>query len=396
MTAVSPAAARLLPAPSAIPKTLVLVLMRRLTLALAAACAVGGATGCGPEASNETVPVRPVVAEPVAVRDVEERIEVSGELLAKNRAEIAAQVAGEVTGIAADEGDAVAEGDVVIEIDPEKRTLDLSAARAGVAEARAAVAEQKREVGRVEVLAEQNVVSRTRLDTVRTALETAESRLQAARAQLGTAERSVRDATVRAAFAGLIARRYVSRGEFVNAGQKLFELVSLDPIEVEFHLPEADSSRVQNGVEIEVTVAPYPDEVFDAVVHVVSPTIDPRTRTLRVKALIDNADGRLRPGLFARANLGIALRRGIITVPEEAVLRRADGSVVFRVAEGNRAQRVLVETGSIRDGWVEIRSGLAPGDRVISRGHADLVDGSVVTLRNPDGTPVVAGAGAAP
>jgi membrane fusion protein (multidrug efflux system) len=347
--------------------------------------------GCGEEKTVETAPVRPVVATPVAVRDLEERIEASGELLAKNYAEVAAQIAGEVTEIAAEEGDAVAEGAIVIEIDPEKRQLEVSVARARLAEARAAVAEQKREVARMEALAAQKIAATTRLDAARTARETAESRREAARAQLGTAERSLRDATVRARFAGLIARRFVSRGEFVNAGQKLFELVSLDPIEVEFHLPEADSSRIHKGVDIEVTVAPYPDDVFDAVVHIVSPTIDTRTRTLRVKALIDNADGRLRPGLFARANLGIAQRSEVIMVPEEALLRRADGNVVFRVVSGNRVERMLVETGTIREGWVEISSGLQRDDRVITRGHSDLIDGSVIATRNPDGTPTVSG-----
>ena len=139
---------------------------------------------------------------------------------------------------------------------------------------------------------------------------------------------------------------------------------------------------------IQVSVSPYPDEVFDAEVSVVSPTIDPQTRTLRVRALIQNADGRLRPGFFARANLGVAQRKGVRMVPEEAVLRRADGAVLFRVEDDSRVTRHVVETGAVRDGMVEIRSGLAEGERVVSRGHADLIDGSLIVARNPDGTPV--------
>ncbi len=73
-------------------------------------------------------------------------------------------------------------------------------------------------------------------------------------------------------------------------------------------------------------------------------------------------------------------------VPEEAVLQRADGSVVFRVLEGNRVERRIVRTGSIREGWIEIREGLDPGDAVVSRGHADLIDGSVIVPRHPDGS----------
>jgi membrane fusion protein (multidrug efflux system) len=202
------------------------------------------------------------------------------------------------------------------------------------------------------------------------------------------AARAVRDARVTAPFAGLIARRFVSRGEFVAPGAALFELVSLDPIEVEFHLPEVDSSRVRIDQAVEVRVAPHPDEVFRAAVTLVSPTIDPRTRTLRVKAELENSEGRLRPGLFARVDLGIATRRGVAMVPEEAVLRRADGAVVFRLVAGDRVERLVIETGTYRDGTVEVVRGLQIGDRIVSKGHSALVEGERVSPRKPDGSPV--------
>jgi membrane fusion protein (multidrug efflux system) len=205
------------------------------------------------------------------------------------------------------------------------------------------------------------------------------------RAQLGMAERALRDSNVTAPFAGLVARRYVSEGEFVQPGQKLFELVALDPIEVEFHLTERDSSRVADGAPVAVRVAPFPDEVFQARVSLVSPTIDPATRTLRVKAVLPNPDGRLRPGLFARADLGIAVREGIAMIPEEAVLQRADGPVAFRLAEGGRVERRVLELGAIHEGRIEVAKGLAVGDRVVVRGQSELVDGGAVSVRDPAG-----------
>jgi len=134
-------------------------------------------------------------------------------------------------------------------------------------------------------------------------------------------------------------------------------------------------------------VAPYPDEVFRASVSFVSPRIDPATRTLRVKGLLANPDGRLRPGLFASVDLGVSDRSGVAMIPEDAMLQRADGSVAFRLLDGNRVQRRTLTTGLFQDGYVEVIDGLQVGDLVVVRGQAALVDGAVVALRRPDGSP---------
>ena len=266
----------------------------------------------------------------------------------------------------------------------------LVSAQAGLAEGQASLRERERDFARVEKLHAQEIASNARLDQARMELQLARARVDASAAKVRIADRALRDASVKAPFAGRIARRYVSRGEFLNVGAKLVDLVALDPIEVEFHVSERDSSRIQVGQEVLVTVDPHPDELFGATVTMISPTIDPRTRTLRVLARVENAEGRLRPGLFARADLGVDLRPGVHLVPEEAVLQRADGSVVFRLREGNHVQRVPVEVGSHQAGYVEVRSGLEATDYVVTRGHASLTDGEVVSPRDLDGTPIQA------
>jgi membrane fusion protein (multidrug efflux system) len=185
---------------------------------------------------------------------------------------------------------------------------------------------------------------------------------------------------VSAPFAGLLGRRHVNVGEFVQPGTPLFDLVSLDPIDVVFHLAEVDSSRVAIGQKVEVHVAPFPDRAFEATVAVVSPTIDPGTRTLRVKATLPNGDGLLRPGLFARADLGVALRKGVLVVPTEAVLQRSDGAVVFVVGVEDRVARRPVKLGAYHRDGVEVAEGLAQGEVVVTRGHSGLVDGAVVKV----------------
>jgi RND family efflux transporter MFP subunit len=323
-----------------------------------------------------------------AAERVLDRIEATGQILARAEATVAAQVGGEVTGLAADEGTPVTEGQVVVEIDPAKRELEVANARARTVQAEAQLAQAERDAARVEKLAAQGVASQARLDDARTGLDLARSAVAAARAELGLAQRARGDASVEAPFAGLVARRRVNVGEFVNAGAPLFDLVALDPVEVEFHLTEVDSARVAVGQRVEVRVASYPGDLFHAEVRVVSPTIDPQTRTRRVKALLANPDGRLLPGTFARVDLGVAERANVVMVPKEAVLQRADGSVLFRLSAADRVERVVVETGVFRGDRVEVRSGVAAGDWIVVRGQTALADGSPVSLHNADGTPM--------
>ncbi len=345
--------------------------------------------GCEEQAE----PPPPSLSSPVMITQVEawhvvDRIEATGQLLAKSEASIAAQVGGEVTSIDVEDGDSVSSGQVLIRIDPERRELEVASARAHVTEATAGVAERRREARRLESLRTKNAISEAALDAAHTAVDLATSRHEATKARLGIAERALRDSQISAPFAGFIARRLVNRGEYVSPGQALFELVALDPIEVEFHLAEVDSSRAVLAAPVTVRVAPYPDESFAARVSAISPTINSSTRTLRVKAVLSNSEGRLRPGLFARVDLGVNERDDVPMVPEEVVLQRADGAVVFRLLDDDRVTRVNVRLGVYRAGSVEIVEGLHAGDHVVIRGQADLIDGSRVELRDIDGNPV--------
>ena len=345
---------------------------------------------CGQE---EPATVAEVLRPPVMVvtseqRDVVDRLSATGQLMAKAAATVAAQVKGQVTEIQVHEGEAVESGAVLLVIDPERRQLEVASAKAQVAQAQAELAVAKRNYQRTKRLSKGNVASEARLDEDRTRESLARSAANGAEARLGLARRALEDSTVRAPFSGLIARRHVSVGEYLSTGAALFDLVALDPIEVEFNLAEIDSSKVALGHPVKISIAPYPDETFDATVTVISPTIDPRTRTLRVKAELPNPDGRIRPGLFAHTDLGVSERLGVIVVPDDAVVQRADGAVIFRLDASGRVERRLVETGVHLDGWVEISSGLSAGDVVVVRGQTRIDDGVAVSVRQADGQPV--------
>lgn len=353
--------------------------------------------GCGTADESSEGKAFPVTVSRVESIFMTEKIEATGELRAKEHAQIASEVVGRVTEILIDEGRYVEAGAEVLTIDPERRTLERDSAQAGVAEARESQKEAQREVKRLTNLRQKSVASQTQLDQAETELKRSRARLLAAEARMGMMERAVADARVSAPFSGYIARRMVSRGEYVQKGTKLFELVSLDPIEVEFSVTEVESGRVALGQSVDVTMAPFPGEIFVAVVSFVSPTIDTQTRTLRVKAQLDNENGRFRPGLFAKVDLGISQRDDVAMIPEDAILQRSDGHVVFRAVAESRVERVVVGTGVHHDGMVEITKGLRPDDLIISRGQSWLTDGQKVLLRHPDGTlagqalPAVAG-----
>ena len=202
-----------------------------------------------------------------------------------------------------DEGSAAEQGAAVLTIDPERRTLERDSARARVTESHAALVEQERDFERIKEL---HAEGRRVADAARPGRDAAQARAFAALGGGGGARHAGARARRRdraRALRGADRGPLVSRGEYVAPGQKLFELVSLDPIEVEFRLTEIDSSRVKIGNDVDVRVAPFPDETFRATVTIVSPTIDPRTRTLRVKAQLANAERHACARVSSRASI---------------------------------------------------------------------------------------------
>jgi len=364
----------------------------RTRIASASLLVVAVIAGCGGKEEPAAISRPPVALAPVDARRLVERILVTGELVAVNEASVAAEVEGRVTAILVDEGSAVEAGATVFEIDTERRQLELEEARAQVEEARARLEQHERETKRWRNLHASKTASEAKLDAAESELRLARSRLSSSRARLGLAERALRNASVTAPFSGVVARRHASKGEYIKSGAELFDLVSYDPIEVEFRVPERDSGRVALGQTLDIRVAPFPDEVFHARVSMISPRIDPRSRTLRIKARIEDCETRLRPGLFARADLGVSEREAVPMVPENAILQRSDGSIAFRMVGPDQVERVVLETGTIRDGYVEITDGLDVEDLIVVRGQAQLVDGSMVDVRTKAGDPAAVGA----
>lgn len=369
---------------------------RSRPLAVAAVC-VAALVGCAEEEERVEDLLPSVSVYTVESRTLSEEIRASGDLEARLHTEIAAEVEGRVTELTIDEGGSVEAGVVVIEIDPERRKLDLAAARARLAQARAELQNQRSKTKRIRELRSQNVSSIQQLEEAETMLALAESAVRAEEAAVGVAERVVRDSSVAAPFAGIVAKRWVDLGEFVQPGKPLFELVALDPLEAIFNLTELDTERVRVGQLVSISVGAFPDRRFEGRVTFVAPTVDPATRTLRIKAEVDNGEGLLRPGLFARVNLGVAERPDVLLVPAEALIQRVGGVSLYRVRpiEGSddaKVERVSVRVGANEGDLVEVIGDIQSGDTIVRRGHGGLADGMIVAIRG-GARPAVATAG---
>lgn len=278
------------------------------------------------------------------------------------------EVAGRIVKLPFAEGERVKQGEVLF-------ALDDSVPRAAVAEAEATLVNARLADKRASELGERRLISQSDIDNLRSQLGVAQARIASARAQAGKY-------VIRAPFDGVIGLREVSAGEYVSPGQALVSLVRLDPMEVDFSLPESQLANVKPGQTLTLTVDAYPGETFTGTLVAIDPVIDINSRSAKLRARIDNSDYRLRPGLFARVELGTgeANQSGLM-IPEQALLQQGEERFVYRVVDG-KAVRTVVQTGLRLPGRIQVLSGLSEGDQVISAGQAKpmMFDGAGVMV----------------
>ncbi len=328
-------------------------------------------------------------ATPVAVHEVSlypfaDIVEALGTARANESVTITAKVSDVIARLEFDSGDQVQAGQILVEL------ADAEEA-AGLTEARATLRETARDVERIRDLTERGVAPRSRLDEAVAANERA-------RARVGAIEARVADRIIRAPFSGVVGLRNVSAGELVRPGDVIAQLDDASVIKLDFTVPERFLAVIEPGLRVVAVSAAFPDEVFEGLVEQVDTRIDPATRAVTVRAIIDNADGRLRPGMLMTVQMRRA-ERDVTAVPGSAIVRFADDTFVFVVTEGERgaqASRRNVVLGQRSNGLIEVTEGLEPGERVVAEGVHRVRDGSVVQpVRTEGGTNAGGGAIAA-
>lgn len=318
--------------------------------------AKGGAGGPG-----GPTPVEVIVVKPVAVQ---EDLLAVGSLRSNESVILRPEVSGRIANIGFRDGQAVKRGQLLIGLDA---TLNEAEVAQYQAEYDLALSNLKRS----EDLARQKFISSS-------AQETAASNAQVADARLKLAQARLSKMRIVAPFDGVVGIRGVSLGDYVKDGTDLVNVEDIRNLKVDFRLPERSLSQIRVGQNVEVVADALPNERWQGQIEAVNPRIDANGRSVELRARLDNASGKLRPGMFARVRVIVGERNGLL-VPEEAIVPQGEEFYVYKVVE-NAARRVPVKIGVRRAAQVEIVQGVAAGDQVVTAGMRLSRDGQAVRV----------------
>lgn len=324
-------------------------------------------SACGGEAerpgrSGGPPPIK-VVTESVVRQPWIDTIEALGTARANESVTLTAKVTETVVRVNFQDGDEVEEGQLLVDLSGRAEVAALEEAQAAYTEALKAYERQ------VELVA-QGTLSKSTLDSLVATRDAAKARMEAIRARLA-------DRVIAAPFAGVLGFRQVSQGTLVTPGTPIVTLDDIDPIKLDFSVPETAMASVAGGQTIRARSAAFPEQDFSGAVTVVGSRVDPVTRAVTVRAEIANPDGQLRPGMLLTVKLELP-QRETIAIPEIALIQVGTSQSVFTVDAEGRAQRTEVRAGARKAGRVEILDGLQAGDRLVTEGIVKLRPGAPV------------------
>jgi len=351
------------------------------TLTLAAlAAAVACKKPAAKAAADETFGAAPVKVFKVRRDRITEKITYTSTLEAWTKINVTPEVGGKIARINVQEGDRVAPGQVLAELETETIRLQLRQAQAAVAVAEAAYADALRNKERMDRLIKENAVSEQQREKVQLGFDSASAQLEQARAGLNLAQHALEVSILKAPFAGVIASKNAEVGDVINpmmggAGGVL-TLMDYSRIKVDVAVSSEDIARIRKGQEVVLRVGAFPGRDFRGVVRVVNLTADPLNKKFGVEASFDNAEGLLRPGTFGDIIFELQSHENALVVPQKAVL---ENGYVF-IVEGGKAVKKTVALGLQNTTMIEVLDGLAEGAAVVVEGNYGLEEGAVVQV----------------
>jgi membrane fusion protein (multidrug efflux system) len=314
-------------------------------------------------------------ATPVMVEQAEQRefpivVEALGTAISNESINISAQRSQTVTKVLFDDGDLVNARQPLLELNNRAEKARLNELNINVTEAR-------RQLERIKGLAKQSAASEQLLDEQ-------ESRVKGLIAQREVAKANLQELIVTAPFSGRLGIRQVSVGSLVRPGDTITTLDDLSIMKVDFSIAENHFSSLKNGQNVAATSVAYPGEIFTGKITNIDSRIDPRTRSIQIRATIPNPDLKLRPGMLLQINLEKRVLNALV-VPESAVVPESDKQFVFVVGSDNKAVKTQIQLGERKPGWVQVLGGLAANQSVITQGTLRVRDGSSVRVLNKQG-----------
>lgn len=326
-----------------------------------------------PKVMAQNAPAPAIVAsEPAKMEVMSTPFQAVGTVDAVNGTNISAEVGGTVESIRFQSGQFVRKGDVLVVLTRASESADIALAQSTLNNA-------QQEVARADKLIRQGWITKSNYD-IRIA-----SRDQA-RAQVNRAQSETGKRVVRAPFSGRLGIRSVSLGDFVAPGQSLVTLSTVDPVYVTAPLPEQALRNIKVGQQVNVAVDSAPGQKFSGRITSIDSSVDPSTRTLRVQATLDNKQGLLTPGMYAKLSVLVPNQRRAISVPETAIAYSLSGNSVFVLTKDKPgdgvfvARQRIVTTGNAADGRVEVLDGIKANDLVVTSGQLKLYDGAPAEL----------------
>ena len=310
-----------------------------------------------------------------------------GTVVASQGTRISSESGGLVAKVHFESGAQVKRGDLLV-------TLSAGSEQADLARLQSQATLAKSELSRLQRLYKLEAISKSELDRAETDFRATQSAADGQRAKLAQKQ-------IRAPFSGQLGIRQVDVGQYLQAGETMVTLQQLDPVYVDFTLPEKDVLLVDVGQSVKVTLDGQNDRVFEGVVSAIEPQVDVQTRNFKVRANVANADRSLRPGQFARAEIALPAVRKVVAVPLTSVSYNPYGNSVYVIvkapkkagAEGEEAtaeqsedelvvRRRFIKTGEARGDMVEVKEGVNAGDEVATSGLLKLQNDAKVIINN--------------
>lgn len=293
-----------------------------------------------------------------------DNLSLSGSIEANEQIDIRSEVSGIVENISFNEGSTVQQGQILFKVND----IELRAQLAQVKTAQNLASENER---RAKLLLQKEAISQEEYDIASADFLSAKAQTQLIQAQLSKT-------TVRAPFSGKIGLRYISKGTYVTPTTLIAKLINTNQLKITFSIPEKYASQMKVNNTLSFTTAGS-KETFTAKIYAIEPEIEVATRTLKLRAIAQNREGKLFPGTFANVTLPLEKLKDALLVPTEALIPIQNGKKIF-VAQNGQAKEIIVETGARTDKDILITSGLKAGDTILTSGVMTLKDGSPVKV----------------